>query len=269
MQITAFSNTPYASLSAWGGADLTQGARRTAAAQAAGDADRGRLVDASFAQNMMLRLQEQAKASGDGEGKDASGLVAALQDSMDYLRENFGDETATAAIGMVYQRVGDGEVTEENLGQGLVAALKFVDRNFGSAAGDQVLSRFNGELNDQLNAYFDNGANERFLAMAPGMSGTLQQVTSALDGLGDQLGEGVADALRQMLADGLGEKVDATSLRGALSGIRAWLDQNYGPEATASADALFGQILGGQAQGGQATASQAAAEKGLLLDIAA
>lgn len=268
MQITAFANTPYAGLSAWGGADLTQGARRVNTTGSTSSQESGRLVDASFAQNMLLRLEEQAKAGG-GEGKDASGLVAALQDSMDYLRENFGDATATAAIGMVYQKVGDGAVTEENLGQGLVAALKFVDRNFGAAAGDQVLSRFNGELNDQLNAYFDNGADERFLAMAPGMSGTLQQVTAALDNLGDSLGEGVADALRRMLADGLGEKVDATSLRGSLADIRQWLEQNYGAAASASADAVFGQILGGQALAGQATASQAAAEKGLLLDIAA
>lgn len=263
MQITPFANTPYAGLTAWGGTDLTQGARRVNTAGTTASQEKGRLVDASFAQNMMLRLQEQAKSAGDGEGKDASGLVAALQDSMDYLRENFGDATATAAIGMVYQKVGDGAVTEENLGEGLVAALKFVDRNFGTAAGDQVLARFNGELNEQLNAYFDNGANERFLAMAPGMSGTLKQVTAALDNLGDSLGEGVADALRQMLAEGLDGKVDATSLRGSLADIRTWLDQYYGAGAAAQADALFGQALGDQA------ATQAAAQKGLLLDIAA
>lgn len=263
MQITAFANTPYAGLSAWGSTHLTQGARRVNTAGSTSSQENGQLVDASFAQNMMLRLQEQAKAGGE-DGKDASGLVAALQDSMDYLRENFGDATATAAIGMVYQNVGDGAITEENLGQGLVAALKFVDRNFGTAAGDQVLAKFNGQLNDQLNAYFDNGANERFLALDPGMSGTLQQVTAALDNLGDSLGEGVADALRQMLAEGLDSKVDATSLRGSLADIRQWIEQNYGGDAAAQADALFGQALGGSAM-----VSQDAAQKGLLLDIAA
>ncbi|MEW5773712.1 MAG: hypothetical protein AB1916_09335 [Thermodesulfobacteriota bacterium] len=259
MQITPFANTPYASLSAWGGADLTRGARQVAAAQPAGGADRGRLVDASFAQNMLRRLSEQAQAGGDGQAEDAAGLVAALQDSMDYLRENFGDATATAAIGLVYQRVGDGPVTEENLGQGLVAAIRFVDRNFGTAAGDRVLSRFNGDLNDQLNSYFDNGLDEKFLALDAGMSGTLKQVQGVLADLGDQLGEGVADALRQILADSLGEKVDAASLRGAAADMRGWLERQYGPGAAARADALLGSALGGQVPAG----------KGLLLDLAA
>jgi len=257
MQITAFANTPYASLAAWGGASLTQGARQTATSASA--SDQGRLVDSAFAEDMLARLTDQARTGADGQARDASGLANALQDSMDYLRENFGDAAATAAIGLVYQYAGNGEVTEDNLGRGLVAALKFVDRNFGTAAGDQVLSQFNGELNSQLNAYFDNGADERFLAVESGMSGTLQQVQGALADLGDSLGEGVADQLGQLLKDGLGDTVDATSLRGALSGIRSWLERNYGADAAAAADTAFGQAMGGQIP----------AEKGLLLDIAA
>lgn len=259
MQVT-FANSPYASLSAWSGVDLTRGARTSAAtAASSAGADSGRAVDASFAQDMLRRISEQAATGEDGQAKDATGLAGALQDSMDYLRENFGDAAATAAIGLVYQRVGDGEVSEDSLGQGLVAALKFVDRNFGTAAGDQVLSQFNGELNDQLNAYFDNGADERFLSVSAGMSGTLQQVQGALADLGDSLGDGVADQLGELLKSGLGDTVDATSLRGALSGIRTWLEQNYGADAAASADAAFGAALGGQVP----------AEKGLLLDLAA
>lgn len=259
MQAVTFATSPYASLAAWGGADLTQGARQGAAVRSSAAADSGRVVDASFAQDMLRRLTEQAGAGEDGQARDAGGLASALQDSMDYLRENFGDEAATAAIGLVYQHAGNGTITEDSLGQGLVAALKFVDRNFGTAAGDQVLAQFNGQLNDQLNAYFDNGADERFLSVDAGMSGTLQQVQGALADLGDSLGQGVADALGDMLRDGLGDSVDAASLRGALSDIRAWLEQNYGPEVAATADSAFGAALG----------NQVPAQKGLLLDLAA
>jgi hypothetical protein len=259
MQITAFANTPYASLTAWGGTSLAQGALGKSAARSTASEDNGLVVDASFAQDMLRRLTTQAQAGTDGQAKDATGLVNALKDSMDYLRGNFGDQAATAAIGLVYQSVGDNPLTEDNLGRGLVNALKFVDRNFGAAAGDQAISYFNGALNEQLNAYFDNGANERFLAVDSGMSGVLQQVQGALADLGDSLGQGVADALGKILENSLGDKVDANSLRGAVSDIRTWLEENYGPDAAASADTLLGSALGGQVP----------AQKGLLLDLAA
>lgn len=262
MQVQGFAATPYAALSPWPGGTGSPNAG-AAALKTAGSADRGLLVSASFAQDMLRRLTDQAQAAGPNQAKDQAkdpaGLADALKGAVDYLRENFGSEAATASIGLVYQHAGNKPLSEENLGQGLVAALKFVDRNFGSAAGDRVLDFFNGDLNDQLNAYFENGQNERFLAVAPGMSGAVQAVQAALSQLGLRFGQEAADGLAKVIDQAVGDTLDPASLRGALTEARQWLDEHYGPAAAAEASQLFGQALAGPAP----------AAKGLLLDIAA
>lgn len=107
---------------------------------------------------------------GDTEGTDAKGaaLAASLADAVDFIREEYGSDAATATMGLVLQNVGDGALTEDNLGDGLVAALKFIDRNLGTAAGDRVMARFNGSLNDSMNSYFENGHEELFVAVQGG-----------------------------------------------------------------------------------------------------
>lgn len=248
MQVQGFAATPYAALSPWPGkAGLP-------------NADRGLLVSGSFAQDMLRRLTDQAQAAGQEQGaRDPAGLADALKGAVDYLRENFGSEAATAGIGLVYQHAGNGPLTEDSLGRGLVAALKFVDRNFGQAAGDRVLDFFNGDLNSALNAYFENGLNERFLAAAPGMSGAVQAVQAALSQLGSRFGQEAADGMAKVIDQAVGDTLDPASLRGALTEARQWLDEHYGPQAAAEASQLFGQALAGPAP----------AAKGLLLDVAA
>ena len=112
-----------------------------------------------FATDLALRLSQ----ARDGEnGKDASPLAAALVDTMDYIGDEFGADAATAAMGIVYSRVGNGDITEDSLGKGLLDVVRLIDRTFGFEGGDKLLNRFNGDLNDTLNEYFDNGLTEQF-----------------------------------------------------------------------------------------------------------
>ncbi|GAB7079499.1 hypothetical protein [Megalodesulfovibrio paquesii] len=115
----------------------------------------------TFGQAVVLQLQS-------GLSKDeglASSLADALGGSMDYLRNEFGDATAQAAMAMVAKRLDDaGQISEEDISKGLLDAVRLVDGTYGFAAGDNVMRQFNGDLNDALNAYFDNGLQERFFA---------------------------------------------------------------------------------------------------------
>jgi hypothetical protein len=116
---------------------------------------------------------DQGAAAGDSaDDTDAKGaaLASSLAGAVDYIREEYGSDAATAAMGLVLQNVGDGALTEENLSDGLVAALKFIDKNLGTAAGDRVMARFNGSLNDAMNRYFENGSEELFVAVENGVA---------------------------------------------------------------------------------------------------
>jgi hypothetical protein len=121
-------------------------------------------------------------AAEGGESADSKGaaLAASLADAVDFIREEYGSDAATATMGLVLQNVGDGALTEENLSDGLVAALKFIDRNLGTAAGDRVISKFNGSLNDSMNRYFENGHEELFVAVENGVTSTGAATSAAL-----------------------------------------------------------------------------------------
>lgn len=96
-------------------------------------------------------------------------LSGALSGSVQWVADKFGDAAATAVMGIVYKSIGDGPVTEDALGEGLLNALRFVDRQFGTASGDAFMAQLNGGgLNDALNDYFDNGLSERFLVAGAG-----------------------------------------------------------------------------------------------------
>ncbi|AGW13016.1 hypothetical protein [Megalodesulfovibrio gigas] len=122
----------------------------------------------TFGQAVVLQLQSTL-------GKDdaqAGSLATALGESMDSLRAQFGDQTAQAAMAMVAKRLdqpAEGTpLTEEQFSRGLLEAVRLVDKSYGFAAGDEVMRQFNGDLNDAINAYFDNGLKERFFATAVG-----------------------------------------------------------------------------------------------------
>ncbi|QLA17454.1 hypothetical protein [Desulfolutivibrio sulfoxidireducens] len=128
----------------------------------------------------------ETDASTDGQDRKGSALASALADAVDFIREEYGSDAATAAMGLVMQNVGDGALTEDSLGDGLVAALKFIDKNLGIAAGDAVMAEFNGALNTAINRYFENGVEEEFVAV--------ETTAESSDILADTLSQAVADA---------------------------------------------------------------------------
>ena len=132
---------------------------------------------------------DQDAATGDSAaGTDATGaaLADSLANAVDFIREEYGSDAATATMGLVLQNVGDGALTEENLSDGLVAALKFIDKNLGTAAGDRVMARFNGSLNDSMNRYFENGHEELFVAVENGVASFGTGVAAPATQIGDE-----------------------------------------------------------------------------------
>ena len=93
---------------------------------------------------------------------DLKALEKALAGMMDNIVEKFGTQAGAVAQALVYKRIGEDEITEENLGNGLLDALKFIDRQFGPEAGDELIAVMNTGINKELNAFFDNGHNEEF-----------------------------------------------------------------------------------------------------------
>lgn len=130
----------------------------------------------TFAAEIGRRITGNETGS-DPSGKDASGLLSALSDTVDWIEGRFGSDAATAAQAMVMGSTGSG-ADEDNLSQGLVSVLAYIDRNFGTAAGDEAIAQFNGRLNTELNDYFDNGKTEQFLAVSGGAG---QDLTGQLD----------------------------------------------------------------------------------------
>ncbi len=146
--------------------------------------DGGKNADASegFAQLVTDRLQQRQNAeavalaeaatagapqAATAGAADPSRLGEAFRNTVDFIREEFGDKTAQAAMALVSRQLGKEDVSEEDLGRALLETVKLVDRNFGFAAGDTLMGHLNGELNSALNAYFDNGFQESFFAVTP------------------------------------------------------------------------------------------------------
>lgn len=119
-------------------------------------------LGATFANEIIRRMGETT--GEDGQPKDSTDLRHSLGQTLDWMRERFGDETAAAAAGMILQSTASG-VNEETLGNGLLNTVKFIDRNFGFTAGDAVMAEYNSGINTELNQYFDNGQNEIFFAV--------------------------------------------------------------------------------------------------------
>ncbi|SOB58818.1 conserved protein of unknown function [Pseudodesulfovibrio profundus] len=154
-----------------------------ALAKAPGQQDKLGIVDGEqltlgtvFANEVIRRLEgaDGAPLDSEGQPKNSDDLRQSLGQTMDWIRERFGDETASAAAGMILQSTASG-VTEDSLSDGLLNTLQFIDRNFGFAAGDSAIAQFNGSLNDSLNGYFENGQSELFYAVSPAETGEASQ----------------------------------------------------------------------------------------------
>lgn len=113
----------------------------------------------------VVRRASQAPAGAEGRTVDDTGLYTAVENAVGYVKDTFGNDAARAVMGIVLGKTGQGALTESDLGDGFVSALQFIDRTFGTAQGDKAISFFNGELNQALNGYFQNGQDEQFLAL--------------------------------------------------------------------------------------------------------
>lgn len=174
------------------GADIV---RRTSVAPAAATDTNGTRTDATTG--------AASTAPTDAE-RDA--LSGALSGSVRWVADKFGDAAATAVMGIVYKSIGDGPVTEDALGEGLLNALRFVDRQFGTTSGDAFMAQLNGGgLNDALNDYFDNGLSERFMVAGAGnlADDAVQGAEAAKATLVQQAakgdGDGGSDAMKSLL----------------------------------------------------------------------
>lgn len=226
----------------------------------------------AWAQALAQRLDAQQAARNEqpaasekpaaGPPRDSGALADALATALETVGQRLGQPTATASIGLLARRLGQGEITEDTLAQGLLDVLRLVDRTFGTAEGDALMATFNGSLNRALNDYFDNGLNETFYAASSGSGGgsTAQAASGLVAQMQDTLGQDAADLVAQLLEQGLSRDASYTGLRAALADAGQALEAGYGG---AAADALS------QAAGGAlSTLGAPPRAPGLLLDVA-
>ena len=201
-------------------------------------------LGATFANEIVRRMGGAEGDAGtqtdqDGQSKDNTDLRHSLGQTMDWIRDQYGDEAAAAASGMILQSTSSG-VTEESLGDGLLNTLKFIDRNFGIAAGDTAIAKFNQGINAEINEYFDNGKAEIFYAAESTTSETSQsqslttrlytravQTTTASD-------EDALSVTEQLLED-LKNELDKVA---ELQDLTTQLETAFSPTASARQSAI-------------------------------
>ena len=196
-------------------------------------------LGATFANEMIRRMGEEFDA--DGQPKDVTSLRDSLASTMDWMRERFGDEAAAAAAGMVLQSTSSG-ITEETMGNGLLNALKFIDRNFGFAAGDAAIANFNSGINSELNDYFDNGKTEIFFAsdsmpeaVAPGATQDINARFFMRAVQADSPGDSDEASLNEQLLNSLKAELDKVA---ELQDLTSQLEAEFNP-AKATPEAVI------------------------------
>jgi hypothetical protein len=148
-----------------------------------------------FAGEITRRAAMTAPTTTTAPTVDDAGLTKAVTNAVDYVRDNFGNDAARATMGIVMSHAGQDGLTEDSLGQGFVSALAFIDKNFGTAQGDKAMGFFNGELNQSLNGYFQNGRDEQFMAvdMESAQAAAGSAVQAAVSQMMDKAQAGSAD----------------------------------------------------------------------------
>jgi len=183
--------------------------------------------------NEIVRRMGEVKDEN-GEVKDTDALRSQLASTLDWVRERFGDETAAAASGMLIKSTSSG-VNEDTLGNGLLNTLKFIDRNFGTNAGDAAISQFNAGINTALNDFFDNGQNEIFHVAESSGDASVTQVAGAriFSRIAQETDSSdTLDQLNQQLLDQLKGELDNTA---QLQDLTTQLEERFNP-AQASMD---------------------------------
>ena len=139
-------------------------------------------------------------------------LESALSGTVAYMAETHGEKAASALIGLVYKRIGNGEVNEESLGNAFLDVTRFIDKNFGTDKGDDFLDHLNGSLNDGMNAFFENGLNETFMVAPTGFEGGAQTgADELLASASEQYTESIKTMLEEMRAKSLEDQPSANS----------------------------------------------------------
>ncbi|CCO22742.1 hypothetical protein [Maridesulfovibrio hydrothermalis] len=157
---------------------------------------------------------------GDKESKNPDELAGALANAADFIENKFGHDAATAFKGIVIANSGD-RITEDSLSDGLLKSIQFIDRNFGFAAGDQVMAHFNSNLNNAMNNYFENGLQEHFFATTPG-AGAQTTLQNTLAQVNKEFGEATAKSIESLIDQVL--KEDGNSLEALKKGLEKGLN---------------------------------------------
>lgn len=144
----------------------------------------------TFAADIMRRIGDLDEESSKNS-ENAQRLENSLANTLESISAQYGRQAATAVMGTIYKSIGDGPVTEENLGQGFLEAIKLVDKNFGIAEGDKLIANLNEDLNKSLNEFFDNGYEEIFFATTPTeqLQFELSRAGQSAVNLGDAIGD--------------------------------------------------------------------------------
>jgi len=136
----------------------------------AADASKGMGAAAKPATSATPTVDDEQAAAQAEKQSHLHKLESALANTVSYMKEKHGEQAASAMIGIVYKSIGNGEINEQSLGNAFLDVTRFIDKNFGTDSGDAFMAHLNGNLNDSMNAFFDNGQNETFM-VAPSSSG--------------------------------------------------------------------------------------------------
>jgi hypothetical protein len=230
----------------------------------------GRAEADAFAKFVVDSIDAAGLRAEDAGADESDLLKQSLADSIDYVRENFGDEAATAMIGLVSKGMAGGEASEEALGQSLLTVVKFMDRNFGFEGGDKIMAQFNGQLNDSLNRYFENGFEEQFYAVN-GPEGTFNALTSAIsqtmNSVTEKYGADAAQTVVDLITKNLEENgINRTSIAKGLAEATGYLTGAFGEEAGTFASEILSPEFASVMDAFYP--SNAVASKGVTLDMA-
>ncbi|SHN70968.1 hypothetical protein [Desulfovibrio litoralis] len=122
------------------------------------------LSNKSIESKYNVKLNELSAEDLEAYKKQSAELKDALAKTINFVGKNFGEEVATVVTAMLYKNTSE-SLNEENLGQGLLEATTFIDKNLGTDSGDKFLAYLNQNINNAMNNFFENGKNEVFIAI--------------------------------------------------------------------------------------------------------
>lgn len=199
------------------------------------DKDTHRVMAGELVRRLDLNSVREQEDGQEQSGDSSKHLRLSLSKAFTKVEKEFGGESATAVMGIFAAAIDDGGVSEEAVGEAMIDSIKFMDRNFGFAAGDKLMNLFNRDLNKSVNEYFDNGLTEQIYSKTQVTGAINQAVSKVSDSVMQRFGEEDADIVAEMIrstlqnADqGLGQ-----ALRSSTSDAAAYLEEKYGSEAVA------------------------------------